>query len=267
MLLLAAINPHGVKQIILPFTFASQTDLLQNLSEFIPSLQSSKRWLFVGAVLGLLAALAAPNRRAVVLSAQRTRRGWEDYLDQCAEAAQHVPGAPERRGVIEPYYDDPGFIAGNVARIKEALTEAGWSRERFVAATLILTAHAIPVPAEKTSPYREHVTTTARLVAEAAGHPDHLLGFQSAPDESRVPWSTPRLEDLVDQAVAAGAKDIVVQSVGFLVDHVEVIFDLDEEVANQCRELGVGYLRARCVHDQADFIAALADRVLALGSD
>ena len=67
MLLLAAINPHGVKQIILPFTFASQTDLLQNLSEFIPSLQSSKRWLFVGAALGLLAALAAPNRRAVDL--------------------------------------------------------------------------------------------------------------------------------------------------------------------------------------------------------
>jgi hypothetical protein len=65
MLVLAAINPHGIQQIILPFTFASQTALLENLSEFIPALQSAKRWLFVGAVLTLLAALAAPSRRAV----------------------------------------------------------------------------------------------------------------------------------------------------------------------------------------------------------
>lgn len=203
--------------------------------------------------------------RAVVLSGQRTQRGWEDYLDQCAEAAAGVDAAPARLGAIEPYFDDPGFIQANAERIREALAAAGWDDERFAAAELILTAHAIPVPAERSSPYRAQVATTAGLVAEACGHPRHALGFQSAPDQSRIPWSTPRVEELVAEAAERGAQDIVVQAVGFLVDHVEVLFDLDQEVAAQCDALGVGYLRARCVHDHPAFIAALADRVLALG--
>ena len=62
---------------------------------------------------------------------------------------------------------------------------------------------------------------------------------------------------------AAGAEDVVLQSIGFLVDHVEVCYDLDEEVAAQCRELGLTYTRGRCVHDHPDFIACLADRILA----
>jgi len=146
----------------------------------------------------------------------------------------------------------------------EAVAAAGWSAERFAAARLILTAHAIPQPAERASPYREHVAATARLVAEAAGHDDHVVGFQSAPDASRVPWSSPTVDELVAAAAADGVRDVVVQAVGFLVDHVEVLFDLDEELSGECRESGLGYLRARCVHDHPAFIATLADRVLAL---
>lgn len=202
--------------------------------------------------------------RAVVLSAQRSGRGWDDYLEQCATAARELDAAPVLRGAIEPYHDDPGFIAGCARRIADTVESAGWDAERFAAAELVLTAHAIPVPAERASPYRAQVATTAGLVAEAAGHPQHALGFQSAPDRSRVPWSTPRVEDLVRAAAERGAVDILVQAVGFLVDHVEVRYDLDVEVAALCAELGVTYLRAPCVHDEPGFIAMLADRVLAL---
>ncbi|MDA3963660.1 MAG: ferrochelatase [Planctomycetota bacterium] len=201
--------------------------------------------------------------RAVVMSVQQTRRSWEDYLDQCAEAAQDLgDAAPRRAGVIEPYFAGAGFVAACAAEIKVATV--GWDEQRYDQATLLLTAHAIPVLAERSSPYRAQVEHSAGLIAAAAEHPAHEVGYQSAPDPSRIPWSTPTVSEQIRAAAAAGARDIIVQAVGFLVDHVEVAYDLDIEARALCAELGCGYTRARCVHDHPAFISELADRVLAL---
>lgn len=200
--------------------------------------------------------------RALVLSLHQTSRSWDDYLAEAAAAAAGVDGAPVRRGVVAPYFAADGFVAASADRIR-AVT-ADWESGRFRDAALVLTAHAIPVPAERVSPYRAQVVRSAELVAAAVDHPAHLLGFQSAPDASRVPWSTPAVEDQIRAAAAAGAREVVVQAVGFLVDHVEVRYDLDVEARALCAELGLGYTRAACVHDHPAFIAELADRVLAL---
>lgn len=202
----------------------------------------------------------------VPLSAQVSSRGWDDYLTELHATAEDMADGPRILPAVAPYGIADGYAAACAAQIDQARREAGWSDERFAAAGLVLTAHAIPVPAERASPYRSHTEIIAAATAAACGHPEHVVAFQSAPDRSRVPWSEPRVEQVIADLAAAGTTDVVVQAVGFLVDHVEVVYDLDHEVADDCSEAGMTYLRAPCVHDHPRFISLLVDHVLAVAT-
>ena len=214
---------------------------------------------------GLTALQAAGARRIglLIMAPHQSSVSWDWYLKHAAEAVEAMgAGAPELVAVVPPWWTLPGFIAGSAARIRAAT--AGWSAERFAASELIFTAHAIPAPVESTSPYRQQFVETARLIAETLGHPRHRIAFQSQPSDSRIPWSTPTIEAQIEAAKAAGAPEVVVQACGFLVDHTEVLFDLDVEAKELAARLGLGFTRAQCVHDEPAFISGLADLVLAL---
>ena len=198
-----------------------------------------------------------------VLAPHQGKRSWDDYLDEAAAAQAEVEGAPAIAGSTDALYEHPKFIAALIARIQEQL---GDSAIDPASDALLLTAHAIPQPAERGA-YRPQVERTAALVAAAAA--DQLgitswgLGFQSAPDESRIPWSKPLMEDVMDELAAKGAKRFVVLPIGFLVDHMEVLYDLDEELVEHAANLGVTMLRAKTVEDHPIFISALADSIVA----
>jgi ferrochelatase len=213
-----------------------------------------------------LAELQAKGCRRVgllVMAPHQSSVSWDWYLKHAAEAADAIgDSAPELAAVVPPWWTLPGFIAGCAARIREAT--AGWDAARFAAAELIFTAHAIPQPVETTSPYRQQFAETAALIAAALGHPQHRIAFQSQPSDSRVPWSAPTIESAIDAAKDAGATEVVVQACGFLVDHTEVLFDLDVEAKDHAAGLGLAFTRARCVHDHPEFIAGLAAAILAL---
>jgi ferrochelatase len=223
-----------------------------------------------------LAARGVGRLALVVLAPHQSSVSWDWYLKHAAEAVEAAaipaPGAapstatppapaPDIVAVAAPFWNAPGFISANVARLREAT--AGWDAARLAAAELIFTAHAIPRPVEETSPYRRQFAETARLVAEAFGHPAHALAFQSQPGDSRIPWSSPTIADAITAAHQAGKRDLLILAAGFLVDHTEVLYDLDHEARAHADRLGLTYTRARCVHDHPDFIATLADRVLA----
>lgn len=214
---------------------------------------------------GLEALRARGSRRVglLVMAPHQSSVSWDWYLKHAAEAAEAIgPESPDLVAVVPPWWKMPGYITACAARLREAT--AGWSAERVAAAELIFTAHAIPQPVESTSPYRRQHEETARLIADAFGHPAHRVAYQSQPSDSRVPWSAPTIEAAIDQAKAAGAADVVVLASGFLVDHTEVLFDLDIEARERAVGLGMGFARARCVHDHPAFIAGLADLVLGL---
>ncbi len=223
---------------------------------------------------GLAQLQAAGCRRVglLILAPHQSSVSWDWYLKHAAEAADALDAeglltgknerSPELAAVVPPWWTMPGYIAGNVAELRAATV--GWSAERLAAAELIFTAHAIPQPVEATSAYRAQFAESARLAAEAFGHPAHRIAFQSQPTDSRVPWSSPTIETAVDAAHAAGARDVLVQAIGFLVDHTEVLFDLDIETRERVSGMGMTYTRARCVHDQPAFIAGLADAVVGL---
>jgi protoporphyrin/coproporphyrin ferrochelatase len=91
--------------------------------------------------------------------------------------------------------------------------------------------------------------------------PNHAIAFQSQPGDSRVAWSSPTVEQAIDAAHQAGKKDVIVQAAGFLVDHTEVLYDLDVEAKEHADKLGINLTRATCVHDHPAFISMLADGV------
>lgn len=202
----------------------------------------------------------------LVMAPHQSSVSWDWYLKHAAEAVEAVaaisPDAPAIAGVVEPWWERPGFAAALAAHLEEAM--AGWDARRRAEAHLIFTAHAIPQPVEQTSPYRRQFAATAAAAAAAIGHPAHTLAFQSAPGGTRIPWSSPDILDALRTAKAAGAQEVLVQAAGFLVDHTEVLYDLDVEAANLAQRLGLGWTRARCVHDHPAFIAALADAVQAI---
>ena len=197
---------------------------------------------------------------ALIMAPHQSSVSWDWYLKHAAEAVEALgAGAPALVGVVEPWWNRPGFIAALAGRVREATV--GWSPERFAAAELIFTAHAIPEPVARTSRYCQQFAETAHLVAEALGHPRHTVAYQSGPGDSRIAWTGPDIVPVVQAAHAAGARDLVVQAAGFLVDHTEVLYDLDVEARGEAARLGVGFTRAACVHDHPAFIAMLADGV------
>jgi len=196
----------------------------------------------------------------VVMAPHQSSVSWDWYLKHAAEAAESLgSSAPELVGVADPFFTHPGFIAASVARLREAT--ATWTPQRRLAARLIFTAHAVPEPVARTSQYTHQVAESARLVAAAYGQSEHLVAYQSAPPPGGVAWTGPDILTLVDQAAKDGVTDILVQAVGFLVDHTEVTYDLDIEAGQHAQALGLHLTRAGCVQDHPAFIAALADQI------
>ena len=91
------------------------------------------------------------------------------------------------------------------------------------------------------------------------------LAWQSRSGDGRVPWLEPDILDVLREEAAAGIREVVVQAIGFLSDHVEVLYDLDVEASSLAGELGITMRRAGCVSDHPAFIATLGRRVLELG--
>ncbi len=199
----------------------------------------------------------------LVMAPHQSSVSWDWYLKHAAEAVESLgAGAPAIAGVVAPWWEAPGHLDAVADQVRKAT--AGWSAERLAAAEVVFTAHAIPQPVEATSPYRRQMEATAAAVAQRLGLARHRVAFQSAPSDSRIPWSSPDILTVVEEAAQRGVKDLVVQAAGFLVDHTEVLFDLDVETAEACAKAGITYTRAPCVHDHPAFIGALADAVIRL---
>lgn len=153
------------------------------------------------------------------------------------------------------YHDHPLLVKAWANHVRDALAEL--SEEAHV----VFSAHSLPVRAiEAGDPYPEHVRETARLVAEALALPAEQwsVAFQSA-GKSPEPWIGPELLAHLSDLAQAGARNVVVAPIGFVADHVEVLYDLDIQAREFAEELGLGFVRAASLNDDPTFVAALAD--------
>jgi ferrochelatase len=132
---------------------------------------------------------------------------------------------------------------------------------------VIFTAHSLPERiVESGDTYPEQLAESARLVAEAAGLHDYKVAWQSA-GRTPEPWLGPDVRDVVRALAADDLADaVVICPIGFVADHLEVLYDLDVEVADIAAALGLGYVRTASLNDDPAFIATLTDVIIAAGA-
>ena len=150
---------------------------------------------------------------------------------------------------IPGFHDHPAFIAAVRGLLRDALAEPRPER-------LFFTAHSLParIIAEG-DPYRDQLLESCRLVGAAMDLPEWEFAFQSA-SHTGEPWLGP---DLLEAIERSGARDVLVCPIGFVADHLEILFDLDVEAQAFARERGIHLRRTRSFNDAPIFIDALAD--------
>jgi ferrochelatase len=164
---------------------------------------------------------------------------------------------------LRHYFDHPGFIQANADGVRRAL-------ETLPAdARLVFTAHSIPVSMNDTAGpsgglYLAEQRETARLVAEAVRGPGAAfdLVWQSRSGPPQVPWLAPDLNDHLRALAAEGVSAVVVAPTGFVSDHLEVAWDLDNEASATAAELGLAFARAATAGTHPAFVAMVRELVL-----
>ena len=200
-------------------------------------------------------------RRAVgiILSSLQTEASWERYTADVAAARARIgAGAPEIV-FAPPWGDHPLFVATMADRLGEALARVPPGRRR--AAAVVFTAHSVPVAMASGSPYADQLEAAARSVAARLGHPRWSIAYQSRSGSPREPWLEPDVCAAIRDLARGGAADVVIAPIGFVWDHVEVLYDLDVEARAAAEAAGVGFHRAAAANDHPAFIAMLVDLV------
>lgn len=197
----------------------------------------------------------------IILAPQQNDAGWGRYQRDVAEARAALgAGAPEI-DFAPNWHAHPLFIDAAAAHAREALAALPAERRRGV--QLVCTAHSIPVAMAAASPYEGQLRIGAALIAEQLGFSEHRLAYQSRSGNPRDPWLEPDIGAVVQQEAARGTRELLVVPIGFVCDHVEVLYDLDIEARQIAEQAGIGFTRAATVNDHPSFIRMLAALVAA----
>lgn len=213
---------------------------------------------YLSETLAVMATAGARRALGVILSSLRTEASWERYQEDVAQARAKVPGAPEV--VFAPaLYDHPLFIEAVADRAAAALAEVAPDRRDWT--PLVFTAHSVPVPMAEASPYVAELSEAAERVADRLRHKRWSIAYQSRSGSPREPWLEPDIGDVIRSLANDGEPDLVVVPIGFVCDHVEVLYDLDIEARAMAEERGLRLHRAQAVNDHPKFIELLVDLV------
>jgi ferrochelatase len=186
---------------------------------------------------------------------------WEDIAQARAAVGPRAP----RITKLRQFYDHPGFVEPHIWAVRDAL--ATLPAERRETTRIVFTAHSIPVSmADAAGPtggrYTAQLNETAALVhAAAAPELSWDLVWQSRSGPPSVPWLEPDVNDHLTTLAEKGVTDVVVSPIGFVSDHLEVLWDLDNEAAETARGLGLGYARAATPGTDPRFVTMVRELV------
>jgi ferrochelatase len=211
-------------------------------------------------------------RRAVafVTSAYSSYSGCRQYRENIAAAAAPLGDRAPQIDKIRVFFNHPGFVQPMANRVRRALDSLsgrptpgqGSGAEGISSpATVLFTAHSIPTSMADGCRYVAQLTEASRLVAEHAAAPAWRLVFQSRSGPPTQPWLEPDICDAIRELHAGGGRQLVIAPIGFISDHMEVLYDLDTEAADLCRELGIEMVRADTVGTDPAFVAMVRDLI------
>lgn len=193
---------------------------------------------------------------AFVTSAYSSYSSCRQYREDIARAQQAVGQSAPVVDKIRAFFNHPGFIEATVDRVRQAFAKIP-ERQRE-ATELIYTAHSIPLTMAQSCDYEKQLTEAGRLVAEELGHKSWRLVYQSRSGPASQPWLGP---DILDSFRGLGSKDLVTAPIGFVSDHMEIVFDLDTQARALCGELGLNMVRAETVGTHPRFIRMIRELI------
>ena len=193
-------------------------------------------------------------------SAYSSYSSCRQYQENIDRAREEVGENAPRIEKLRAFYNHPGFIEANAWNVRAAFEQI--PSERRAGARLVFTAHSIPKGMADNCDYEAQLLEASRLVAEAVGHKEWRLVFQSRSGPPTQPWLEPDICDYLREMKDAGASDVVVSPVGFISDHMEVLYDLDTEARALSEELGLNMIRAATAGTHRAFVAMIRELIL-----
>ncbi len=191
---------------------------------------------------------------AFMTSAFSSYSGCRQYREDIARAQAEIgDGLPEVHK-IRVFYNHPGFLDPMAENVRTALA-------RLPGAELVFTAHSIPLSMADTSPYVGQLQEAIRLICALLDRPLAPLVYQSRSGPPAQPWLEPDISDHIRTIHASGVRDLVIVPLGFVSDHMEVLFDLDTEALDLCRELGMNMVRASTVGVHPRFVSMIRELI------
>ena len=193
-----------------------------------------------------------------VTSAYSSYSGCRQYRENLIQA-QAETGGPEIEFLkLRVFYNHPGFIEPMIDLTRVALEDV--PADRREKARLLFTAHSIPLSMASGSKYVAQLEEACRLVAAGLQRPYELV-YQSRSGPPGQPWLEPDILARIEELAASGVQDVVCVPIGFISDHMEVLYDLDTEARSKCESLGVHFVRVPTVGTDPRFVAMIRELV------
>jgi protoporphyrin/coproporphyrin ferrochelatase len=200
------------------------------------------------------------NALAFTTSAYSSYSSCRQYLENIADASDRVGPAAPRISKLRAFYNHPLFIEATVDRLQTALSRI--PEERRAATHIAFTAHSIPESMAQNCLYESQLQEAGRLVASAAKCDSWRMVYQSRSGPPTQPWLGPDIIDHLKELQQGGAADVVIAPIGFVSDHMEVIYDLDTEARQFCDQAGMRMVRAATVGTHPLFVRMIRELVL-----
>lgn len=200
-------------------------------------------------------------KRAIAFftSAFSSYSGCRQYRENVQAAQQQVgPTAPTVEK-LRVFFNHPGYVEPMTELLSASLAQI--PAERRGAAIVLFTAHSIPMSMAGNCKYEPQLQEACRLVATAAGVTEWRLVYQSRSGPPTQPWLEPDVGAALKEARSAGKEDAVVVPIGFISDHMEVLFDLDVEAADICKEIGLNLVRCPTVGTHPRFVRMIRELI------
>jgi ferrochelatase len=213
---------------------------------------------FVAEVAGAILQDGIRDVVALVLAPHESRMIVDEYLEYAEPVFRGVPDL--RLKVVRCWHRNPGYLAAVERRIRSALQE--FPDPNPEATDVLFTAHSLPERIlEWDDPYPKTLQETAELLAERARVPRWRVCYQSA-GHTPFRWLGPDILEVLEELAASGRHQVLAVPVGFVADHLEVLYDLDLEAAERAGELGLVFRRTASLNDDPEFLEGLAAEVL-----
>jgi protoporphyrin/coproporphyrin ferrochelatase len=233
----------------------------------LPIYLGNRNWRpFLADTLRQMSSDGVRRALAFITSAYSSYSSCRQYRENIAAAQAEVGATAPQIDKLRVFFNHPGFIEPMIENTRSALGKI--SAERRNNAELIFTAHSIPLAMAENCRYEEQLREACRLVAEGMGRHNWALVYQSRSGPPQQPWLEPDIGCFIEaRHQESPIRDAVIVPIGFISDHMEVLFDLDTEVRQLCERLGINVVRVATVGTHPRFVRMIRELIEERKSD